>query len=292
MKQFKIHDLEILSGVKAQTIRVWELRYAVFSPGRSATNVRYYSVDDLKRLLDISLLLQEGCRISNLFQCSEEQLASKIRGLASETAARRRAINALIVAMYTSDIEEFESVLDTSVSRAGIDVTVCEVILPFLGKTGILSYDDKTGDVHFVVTAVRKKIIHAIESAHPRVLHRTKALLFLPEKEHYDLLLLYAAYVLKSRGFRVLYLGTNISNKTLEEVDAAQRPDFFVTYLPEQPECRLKSVLSHLTLQGPDKKLYVLTSHPDKIVRCEDTLAFVPYTDFAEVFPDFITQPV
>jgi DNA-binding transcriptional MerR regulator len=280
MKQFKIHDLEILSEVKAQTIRVWELRYEVFCPQRSVTNVRYYSVQDLKRLLDISLLLQHGYRISNVFKCSSEHLAALIKTLTSAEAAIQKATHELIVSMYNSEIENFEDVLDSCVLTAGIDATVTKVILPFLTRTRLLSYNDSTGDTHFVVTAIRKKIIHAIESAHPVVFDHKKALLFLPEKEHYDLLLLYAAYVLKCKGVRVLYLGTNVSMKTLHEVIDSKMPDFCVTHLPEPQRTRLASFLP----QPSCKRLYVVTSHADRADECDKNIFFVSYLFLADVF--------
>ncbi|MEC8361690.1 MAG: MerR family transcriptional regulator, partial [Bacteroidota bacterium] len=79
MKQeFSIKDLENLSGVKAHTIRAWEQRYQLLSPARSETNIRTYSGDDLKRLLNVSLLLERGMKISKVAAMSDAQLAQVI----------------------------------------------------------------------------------------------------------------------------------------------------------------------------------------------------------------------
>ena len=51
-QEFSIKDLENLSGVKAHTIRVWEQRYSLLSPTRSATNIRTYSGNDLKKIAE------------------------------------------------------------------------------------------------------------------------------------------------------------------------------------------------------------------------------------------------
>src|SRR5690606_16512046 len=41
-EQFTIQDLENLSGIKAHTIRIWEKRYNLLTPARTANNVRTY----------------------------------------------------------------------------------------------------------------------------------------------------------------------------------------------------------------------------------------------------------
>ena len=63
-QEFSIKDLENLSGVKAHTIRAWEQRYALFTPHRSNTNIRTYGGEDLKKLLNESLLMDRGLKIS------------------------------------------------------------------------------------------------------------------------------------------------------------------------------------------------------------------------------------
>jgi len=47
MATYTIKDLEKLSGIKAHTIRMWEKRYGLLEPGRTGTNIRYYSDDDM-----------------------------------------------------------------------------------------------------------------------------------------------------------------------------------------------------------------------------------------------------
>lgn len=58
-QKYQIKDLETISGIKAHTIRIWEQRYDIFNPERSATNIRYYSDADLKKLLNIVSLLKK-----------------------------------------------------------------------------------------------------------------------------------------------------------------------------------------------------------------------------------------
>jgi DNA-binding transcriptional MerR regulator len=66
MAHYSIKDLEKVTGIKAHTIRIWEKRYEIVEPSRSDTNIRSYSDDDLRKLLNISLLNRNGIKISRL----------------------------------------------------------------------------------------------------------------------------------------------------------------------------------------------------------------------------------
>ena len=56
MAEYKIKDIEILTGIKAHTIRIWEKRYGMLIPERTDTKIRTYTDADLSFLLNISLL--------------------------------------------------------------------------------------------------------------------------------------------------------------------------------------------------------------------------------------------
>ena len=58
--KYSIKDLEHLSGIKAHTLRIWEQRYNLINPQRTKTNIRYYTDNDLKRLLNVSVLVHDG----------------------------------------------------------------------------------------------------------------------------------------------------------------------------------------------------------------------------------------
>jgi DNA-binding transcriptional MerR regulator len=64
--KFSIKDLENLSGIKAHTIRIWEKRYGLLNPERTDTNIRFYSLESLKKLLNIALLNAQGVKISKI----------------------------------------------------------------------------------------------------------------------------------------------------------------------------------------------------------------------------------
>jgi DNA-binding transcriptional MerR regulator len=83
MNAFTIKDLENLSGIKAHTIRIWEQRYTFIKPQRTQTNIRYYTNEELKKILNISLLNKYGYKISHINKMSSLEIHEKIVSLSN-----------------------------------------------------------------------------------------------------------------------------------------------------------------------------------------------------------------
>ena len=66
MQQFTIRDIENLTGIKAHTLRIWEQRYEFFTPQRKESKHRFYDNEDLKKLLRISFLYNNGWKVSKI----------------------------------------------------------------------------------------------------------------------------------------------------------------------------------------------------------------------------------
>jgi DNA-binding transcriptional MerR regulator len=138
MGQYSIKQLEKISGVKAHTIRIWESRYNILVPNRTSTNIRYYNDEQLKKLLNISLLINKGSKISKLSNLTEKEIHSKVEEhlispLNSETVSDER-INALFISMIDFDEVYFDKIFSDSVLQIGFSKTIINLIYPFLAK--------------------------------------------------------------------------------------------------------------------------------------------------------------
>lgn len=233
MNAFTIKDLENLSGIKAHTIRIWEQRYHFLKPQRTSTNIRYYSNEELKAVLNIALLNKYGYKISHIDRMPQEEISSRILSLTDPRAVQERNINELVQQMVDLEIEKFEQTISSYMAGRGVERTINQVLFPFLEKIGILW---QTGHVnpaqeHLVTNVIRQKMIAAIENVSTS-LHQNKTyLLFLPEGEHHELGLLYMHYVLKSRGIRVIYLGANVPVNDAAFVAGLKQPDVAFIHL-------------------------------------------------------------
>src|SRR6188508_2761868 len=111
MNIFTIKDLENLSGIKAHTIRIWEQRYQFLKPSRTGTNIRYYSNDELKKILNIALLNKYGFKISHIDKMNDSEVRDKILSLTQIQAQQERIANELIQCMVDLDIDNMEGII-------------------------------------------------------------------------------------------------------------------------------------------------------------------------------------
>ncbi|RYF88484.1 MAG: MerR family transcriptional regulator [Chitinophagaceae bacterium] len=233
MNSFTIKDLSNLSGIKAHTLRIWEQRYSFLKPNRTFTNIRYYSNEELKTILNIALLNKYGFKISHIDKMSSQQMSEKIMALNQAEAQQERFVNELIQKMVDLEIESFEELLSTYMAAKGIERTILQVIFPFLEKIGILWLTNHINPAqeHLVSNIIRQKLIAGIEHARPALQSNKKVLLFLPEGEHHELGLLFVYYILKVRGIGVTYLGANVPLKDVEYVANYKKPDYLYSHL-------------------------------------------------------------
>jgi DNA-binding transcriptional MerR regulator len=84
MNIYSIRDLENLSGIKAHTIRIWEKRYGILSPGRTYSNIRSYNESELKKILNIAYLNSHGYKISSIAGFSDDELSRQVVTLSSQ----------------------------------------------------------------------------------------------------------------------------------------------------------------------------------------------------------------
>ena len=233
MHAFTIKDLENLSGIKAHTIRIWEQRYSFLSPNRTDTNIRFYSNEELKTLLNVALLNKYGYKISHIDKMSETDLSEKIMSLSSFEAQQERLLNDLINYTINLQLDEFEQIIDSYIANKGIEKTITQIIFPYLERIGILWVTNHINPAqeHLVTNIIRQKLIIGIETATPHVDLDQSILLFLPEGEHHELGLLYMYYMLKIRGIKVIYLGSNVPLADIKFLSELKKPAFLYTHL-------------------------------------------------------------
>lgn len=230
--------MEYLSGVKAHTLRIWEQRYGIITPKRTATNIRYYDDLDLRRILNISFLNQNGYKISKIAQLKEEEIHQLIEQITLTPADPDTHIGSLILAMVNLDERRFNQVIQLATHKDGFEHTALHVIFPFLERVGILW---QTGDVnpaqeHFISGLIRQKLIAAIDGL-PNLYHsyQQKYLLFLPEGEWHEIGLLFAYYLVKKRKHKAIYLGQSLPFSDLLNTVKLFEPDVIVCSITTQP---------------------------------------------------------
>ena len=233
MHSFTIKDLENLSGIKAHTIRIWEQRYSFLKPSRTGTNIRFYSNEELKKILNVALLNKYGFKISHIDRMNEAEMKERILSLNQLEAQQERIVNGLIQNMVDLDMEGFENTLNNFIAVKGIEKTILQIIFPYLEKIGILWMTNHINPAqeHLVSNVIRQKLIAGIENINNRVKTDITVLLFLPEGEYHELGLLFMNYLLRNRGINTIYLGCSTPANDVEYVVKLKKPDYLYTHL-------------------------------------------------------------
>ena len=145
---FSIKDLENLSGIKAHTIRIWEKRYNVLEPMRSDTNIRYYNLVNLQKLLNITLLHDHGYKISRIAKFTEQQIPEAVREIISEKSVKSHAISSFKMAMLNFDQSLFFKTYDTLLSEKSFREVFHEVFIPLMNEIGLLWQSETITPAH------------------------------------------------------------------------------------------------------------------------------------------------
>lgn len=268
--QYSIKDLERISGVKAHTIRIWEKRYNILKPERTDTNIRFYCDGDLKRLLNISVLVDNGHKISSIASLNDDVLNQKILELNNLGLADHGGlIENLIVAMLDIDEVKFEKILNSSIIKIGFEDTLFKVIYPLLNRIGILWQVGTITPVHehFISNLIRQKLFTALDAL---PLDRTDSsltyLLVLPQWELHDIGLMVFNYLIRKAGHKTIFLGQGVPLKDVEAIDSLVEPDALVTTFSTPVEAKkMEDYLKDLAGHFRGKPIYVGGIQQDKL---------------------------
>ena len=261
MALYSIKDLERLSGVKAHTIRIWEKRYGLVAPQRTESNIRFYCDTEVKKLMNISILLHHGYKISKLAELDSEDLSRKVLEVSMVNNGYDSHIENLVVAMIEMDEAKFEKLLNQAIIKEGFENMVFKVLYPFFEKIGLLWQAGSINPAHehFISNLVKQKIYVAIDSIPvPSGNDTKKFLLFLPEWDLHDLGLLVYNYILKSRGFKVIFLGPNVPEDDIYAVTRFISPDYLLAvFSTSVAKERIETYIQRIASGFPEKTLFI-----------------------------------
>ena len=237
---FNIKDLEHISGIKAHTIRIWEKRYKLLSPERTNTNIRKYSLDSLRKLLNVTLLYKEGFKISKIANLEPNEIPTIVRQIALENSSENISINAFKLAMVNFDVVMFDTKYKILVENNGFEFVFFKIFIPLMTELGILW---QTGAIcpsheHFITSLIKQKIhVQTEKIQNKKNIYESspKFVVFLPDNEIHELSILFLNYLILSKGYQTIFLGQSIPVKSLKTLFSQTDLLHFITYITVQP---------------------------------------------------------
>lgn len=235
--RYSIKDLEQLSGIKAHTIRAWEQRHKLITPKRTSTNIRFYSDDDLRVILNVSILLEHDWKIGQIAKLAPEEIAKSALDADPYEGNYAYELSELKLSTLNFDIERFETIMSTCIDKHGMHDTFQKVIGDYIQELGKLwlSGSVSISQEHFMSSMIRQKLYSALNELDAVDNGKTFAL-FLPANELHEIGLLYLAYVLKERGERVIYLGQSLPKEYLTDLLDNQKVDALISVFTTNPD--------------------------------------------------------
>lgn len=258
MGEYKIKDIERLTGIRAHTIRIWEKRYGILKPERSETKIRKYTDEDIRHILNISILNQNGYKISRIADLDDEQISQLAEEKLTENVTHT-AFENLLKALVEMDEKAFSTSFDALVKEKGLEHVFPEIVIPFLHRIGAMwqSGTIHPGQEHFISNLLRQKIMAEVDKLAVPGKKAPRALLFLPEGEWHELGILFQHFAMRKHGIRTYYLGQCTPNNGIEPALASIKPEYvftaFVHAIDEEP---MLNVIEELREMCPDCDMF------------------------------------
>ena len=264
MDLFSISQLQQFSGIKAHTIRVWEQRYNALQPTRSEGNTRYYSGNQLRRLLNIVSLMSTDRKVSELCSMTDEKLHRLLDEQLTATKATddnaEYFISQVIAAAMRYSEERFDKVFANCILRYGLKEAYIKILYPALVRIGLMWAKDELppAQEHFITSLIRQKFLSAADALPPPSSAKNSWLLFLPEEEFHETGLLFANYLIRQANKKVTYLGANVPFASLTDAVNDIGPSHLLFFLVRKNNKENDAkLISLLEKEFPAYKIYV-----------------------------------
>jgi DNA-binding transcriptional MerR regulator len=208
-------------GVAPELLRAWEQRYGLLQPERTPGGFRLYGEEDAERVARMRRALDDGLSAA-------EAARIALEGAPSPDSPIEDARTRLMSAIESYDEAAVQTVLDDGLAAFGIEAFVRELILPTLAAVGS-GWEQGNVEIsqeHFASNLIRGRLL-----ALARLWGRgggPLALLACAPGEQHDISLLAFGLILRSHGWRILFLGADTPLSTLHETARTTAPAMIV----------------------------------------------------------------
>ena len=197
-------------GVTPELLRAWEQRYGLLRPVRTPGGFRLYREEDAERVARMRRALDQGLSAAEAARVALEPSSSPDRPIEDARARLMSAIEAY-------DEAAVQAALDDGLAAFGLETFVRDLILPTLSAVG-RGWEQGRVEIsqeHFASNLIRGRLLSLA-----RLWGRGSgplALLACAPGEHHDISLLAFGLILRSHGWRILFLGADTPLSTIQE---------------------------------------------------------------------------
>jgi len=251
-------------------------RHHLLAPRRTDTNIRYYDDNQLKKLLNVSTLVNGGIRISSVGKLSEKEIEVRASELAEKTSDKDlladTIVNQLASAGLSYDEVQFEKAFSNAILKYGFNQTYLKIIYPLLMKIGNMWNKSEMipAQEHFISNLIKQKLFSAIDSLFVPPATAKNWILFLPQGEHHAIGLLYSSYLIRQAGQRSIYLGQDLPYRNLFSAVSQTKADYLLFFVAGKiKRSGLRNYVSKMLADFPNTKI-LMSGTPQTLKEVED----------------------
>ena len=229
------------TGLKPDTLRAWERRYGLPTPERSSGGHRLYTRHDVDTLKWLIARQKEGLSIARAVDLwrqmeskGQDPLVSFGVGIAAAPPSQasqlqgqtlRELREEWISAGLAYDEPRSERALAQAFALYSPETVVLQLLQAAVSQIGNSWYHGEvTVQQEHFCTALATRRLEALIMASPAATRPGRILVACPPQEHHTFSPLILSYLLRRRGFEVLYLGANVPVERLEATLAETQP--------------------------------------------------------------------
>jgi MerR family transcriptional regulator, light-induced transcriptional regulator len=224
----RIGELSRRTGVSPELLRAWEQRYGLLRPTRSEGGFRLYSPQDEHRVSTMRSHLEQGLSAAEaarltLDQESAPAAPAELPVLALGSSALRAALDRL-------DESAAHAAIDGLLSTFSVETVLREVVMPYLRDLGDRweRGEASVAQEHFASGVLRGRLL-GLARGWGLGVGPAAVLACLPGEQH-DLGLIAFGLALRSRGWRIVYLGPDAPLDTVAEASRGLQPSLVVLH--------------------------------------------------------------
>jgi DNA-binding transcriptional MerR regulator len=233
-RSFTLKDIEQITGIQTNRLRIWKKRYGILEPQRTEGKTHYFSPQTLRFIMKVAKLLDQGYRISEVLEMSESELEDQLTSLIQQSngAYREKLRDDILQAVLELEHRRLQQYYSTALERFGFRRTVRELLLPLLRTLGSLWEIGTIHSVHEHLFShfIRQKLMVSADHLEPDT-EKPETVLFLPDQDLHDITLLYINYHLLEIRQNPVYLGASVPYPDLEDYLEKRKPANAIGYL-------------------------------------------------------------
>ena len=238
MNSHRIHRVAKLTGLSKDVVRVWERRYGLVKPLRSANRYREYTDEDVALLRFLKEELDRGQTIGALAVEGRDSLLQRMRASSAPTpqsfTPHDHLLDELVALLDPLEKTQFERRLNGAVAVIPFEESVQRILLPLQRRVGELWHEGRLNVAveHYVTKLIQQKLFSVMNQL-PINEFGPRVVIACPEGEAHEIGAQAVAYLAATRGCHVYYLGPNLPNSDLRALCERIKPDLVLLSLTE-----------------------------------------------------------